>query len=85
MLDGNSGDFGAVGRDHTLLGHADLSHVFPDAKHQRFAGEQSERFSGEAGGSQSCWDDGERLHAWRLNALSEETVTPVECRLARER
>jgi hypothetical protein len=80
---GRDGDhFRTVGGDDALVGDADVADAFPDPENERDSAEESKRLSGEAGGSQTGWDDGERPHFRRLNALSEETVTPVECRRA---
>src|ERR1051326_8083023 len=84
MLGGHGGHLGTVGGDHALLRDAGFADPLPNAKHQWLTGEEAEGFSGEAGCSQPSWDDGERLHAMRLNALSGETVTPVECRVGRD-
>ena len=72
------GDFGAVRSDHDAIGDADLHHALPHANDQREAGEKAKRFSGEAGGAQPGWDDGERPHTGRSwDSASARTTAKI--------
>ena len=45
------------------VGDAERADALPDADDQGESREEAEGLSGETRGAQSCWDDGERLHA----------------------
>ena len=73
------GDLIAVRSYHDALGDVHIDDALPNANDQRQAGEESERFSGETGRSQSGWDDGKRPHTGRsgqnVSAHSAANIT----------